>query len=364
MIKIVGNKGIAEIIGIFIIVLVAGMLITIGAVSTSCASVIYETCSSQGFTVFSYVVDAIILLTLALLVIRRHKHHGNTLLFEVLEGTVTALTSFFVFLILLTMLSPNMSGHKATSTIYIASAALAIFIVLLKDKWHRLRDFNTVVSSIGVGLVLGFNLQFEYAIVLIAIFAIYDYIAVFKTKEMISMAKAFASNDISFLMSVSDLEAVPRWGLSQKEIDEYMKYLRDVHLLDNPKFRKILQKGKLPVISQISLGEGDLGLPLMAAISAYMYVSQFLSYMVMLGSVIGIAVTMLILKKYKHPIPAIPPLFAFIGIFAGIAFIITESASIYSLGVTLILIGILVMLIDMLAIVRKMHIAMRKAVAA
>jgi hypothetical protein len=102
----------------------------------------------------------------------------------------------------------------------------------------------------------------------------------------------------------------------------------------------------------------------MAAISAYISVSQLLSLMVVLGGIAGISATMLILKKYEHPIPAIPPLFAFIGIFAGIAFIVSESASIYSIGATLILIGTFVMLVDMLTIVRKMHATMKKAVAA
>jgi len=362
MIKIVGNRGIAEIIGIFIIVLAVGMLIAIEAIGTSNASIIYDTFADPRFILFSYVLDAVLVLTIMLLILRRHKHHSNTLLFEVLEGIVTSLMSFFVFLILLAILMP---AQMAGGFLYIISGALAISIVLVKDKWHRLRDFNTVVSSIGAGLVLGFNLEFSYAIVLIAIFAVYDYVSVFKTKDMISMAKALASNDISFIISVSDLEAVPRWGLSKQDIDSYMKYLKRVHELDDPRFKKILRKGKLPVMSQLSLGEGDLSLPLMAAISAYISVSQLLSLMVILGGIAGISATMLILKKYKHPIPAIPPLFAFIGIFAGIAFIISESASIYSIGATLILIGILVMLIDMLTIVRKMHHAfMKKAVAA
>jgi presenilin-like A22 family membrane protease len=353
VIKVVGNKGIVEVITIFCIVLFAGMLISIEAVRTSSVSIMYTTLLSPRFAALSYVMDATLVLIMALLVLRRHSHHGNTVLFESLEGIVVFFTSFFVFLLLFAILMPQcVTG----GLIYVYSAVMALALVLMKDEYHKLRDLATVISSVGVGLVLGLNFAFGYTMLILAAVAIYDYIGVFKTNEMTSLAKAFSANDLSFLMSVSDLEAVPRWGLSEKDIESYMNYLANTHELNDPRFKKILRKGELPVICQISLGEGDLSLPLMVAISAYF--SSFghaLGIAVVLGAIVGIVATMLILKKYKHPIPAVPPLFACIGLFVGAYFILMKSVSLYYLGSIFITASALVILVDIVTITSRMH---------
>ena len=353
MIKVIGNRGILEIIAIFSIVMFAGILISVAAAKTGSVSIVNSTMSNPKFLWLSYIVDATLLLIVSLLLLRRHSHHSNTLLFEMLEGIVISFTSFFVFLLLIAILAPQ---YVANDLIYVFSAVLAIALVAFKDEFHRLRDLATVVSSIGVGLILGLNFAFIYAIMILAVVAIYDYVGVFKSNEMVSLAKAFSDSDVSFLISISDLEAVPKWGLSGKDIESYMSYLGSMHELDDPKFKRILQKGELPVVSQISLGEGDLSLPLMAAISAYFTVGTSMAAMVIIGSLVGIIATMLILKVYKHPIPAVPPLFACIGIFVGIACVFTKMApGLYSIGFILIAASAVVMLVDILTITNRMH---------
>jgi presenilin-like A22 family membrane protease len=354
LIKVVGNKGIIGIIAIFLAVIAAGMLIEIAAISTSSVSIMYNTLLNPEFTIVSYILDLTLILVLALIVLRRHRHYSNTLLFGILESNVTGFTSFFVFLMIFAIVVPQGIGNGG---VYMYSVALSVFLIMLKNKYQWLRDLTTAVSSIGVGLVLGLNLSFGYALFLLAIVAVYDYIGVFKTREMMTLANAFSSHNSSFLISVSDLEAVPRWGFSSKEVDEYMKYLEDTRDVNRLKFRKILQSGKLPVVSQISLGEGDLGLPLMAAISAYSSFSHALGAVVVLGSIVGIIITMLTLKKYKRPIPAIPPLFASIDMFVGVAFILTGAMSLY--GALLITVSAFVMLVDILTISRKMRAEIR-----
>jgi presenilin-like A22 family membrane protease len=350
LIKVVGNKGIIGIIVIFLAVIAAGMLIEMGAVSTYSVSIMYNTLMNPEFTIVSYILDLTLILTLALIVLRRHRHYSNTLLFGMLESNVTGFTSFFVFLMLFAILVPQEINNGG---IYMYSVAISVFLIMLKNRYPWLRDLTTAISSVGVGLVLGLNLTFGYALFLLAIVAVYDYIGVFKTREMMSLANAFSSHNSSFLISVSDLEAVPRWGFSNKEVAEYMKYLEETHDINRPKFRKILQSGKLPVVSEISLGEGDLSLPLMVAISAYSSFSYALGAVVVLGSVIGMIITMLTLKIYKRPIPAIPPLFASIDMFVGIALIFTSATSLY--GALLITISAFVMFVDILTISRNMR---------
>ncbi|MGA3021129.1 MAG: presenilin family intramembrane aspartyl protease, partial [Candidatus Micrarchaeales archaeon] len=307
MIKVVGNKGIIGIIAIFIGVIAAGMLIEIEAVSTFSVSIMYSTLLNPKFTIISYILDLTLVLILALIVLRRHRHYSNTLLFGMLESNVTGFTSFFVFLMLFAILIPQ---GVENGGVYMYSVALSIILIMLKNKYPQLRDLTTAVSSVGVGLVLGLNLTFGYALFLLAIVAVYDYIGVFKTREMMSLANAFSSHNSSFLISVSDLEAVPRWGFSSKEVAEYMKYLEETHDINKLKFRKILQNGKLPVVSQISLGEGDLGLPLMVAISAYFtFGNFFMSYAILVGSLLGLFAATYALQRYRKPLPAIPPIF-------------------------------------------------------
>ncbi len=357
MIKVIGNRGLLEIVAIFIVVMFAGVSIAIAAMGAGSTSILYDTFVAPGFQVFSYLLDATIVLILALLVLRRHRHHSNTFLFEALEGVVTAFTSFFAFLL---VFATAMPGSVAGGAVYAYAAVLAMALILLKERYQRLRDLTTVVSCIGVGLVLGLNFPFVYSILLLGAVAVYDYVAVFKTKEMVTLARAVSSNNLSFLISVSDLEAVPKGGLSEKEIATYMACLKDENQLGNPRCRRILAKGELPVMSQISLGEGDLCLPLMAAISAYASFSHAMAMVVIFGSIVGIVATMTILKVYKRPIPAIPPLFACIGLSVGTAVIIMENGTACTLcyaGGLLILACAVTMIIDITTIANRMRLA-------
>lgn len=349
----VGTKGIIGIVAIFTAVLIIGFVIASYAVKTGSIPVLYSSLSNPQFIYFSYFVYATLALIILLLILRRHRHHSNTLLFELLEGVVVSFTSFFAFLLIAAILAP---AHVSDGWAYIAAGAIAIGIVIVKDLHPQLKDFATIASSLGVGVLLGFDFQFRYALILFAAVAVYDYIGVFRSREMITLAKAFAESNVAFLLSISDLEAVPVGKYSTAEVEEYINYLHRTHGLDDPKFKKIMREGKLPVISRISLGEGDLGLPLMLVISAYYTFTgvQLISLMALLGGVMGMIATMLILRRYKHPLPAIPPLFAFMSIFTGIAFLATGTLP-AQLTVLILAVGATVMLIDMLTILVRMH---------
>lgn len=358
MLKVIGTRGVLEIIAMFVMVMAIGMLIAIAAVQHASVSLLYKAFSSQNFITFSYVIDAVLVLIVLLLVLRR-RARDNTLLFRALECIVTTFTSFFLFFILFSILLPP--SMVASGAIYVYAAAIPLVLVLIKEKYGRLRDFTTIMSSIGVGLVLGFNLPFEYAMIALALVAAYDYIAVFKTNDMMMMVKAFAAQDMSFLVSVSDIEAISSSGMSDAEGVKYIKCLMEDHDLNDPECRRILERGKLPVISQISLGEGDIGLPLMAVVSAYASIGPAMCAVVLMGAVAGIFVTMLMLKRYKHPIPAIPPIFAMIGIFSGVALLVSSSTGwVQSAAALLIMVCGLVMGFDILTILRKMRKAAQK----
>ncbi len=347
MLKRVGNRGIAEIVALFTAVLLAGFFIALWAVRTASVSVLYKSMESPFFIYTAYALDAAMAVIAALLILKRQRRHEG-LLFGLLEGIVVAFTSFFMFLLLFAFLP----GGYATYAAYFAIAS-SLMLVALKERYPKLRDTATMASSIGVGIVLGLNFGFGYAIAILAVVAVYDYIAVFNTERMASAARAFSSRNLAFLLSVSDAEPAPGKNNTRAESREYAQFLKGRHKSENPAFKKVLKSGGVPAVSQISLGEGDLSLPLMSVISAYYTLSSIeISAILMAGSVLGIIATMLLLRRYRRPLPAVPPLFAFISIAAGIALFVTRSAG-FRLSALLIIIGTAAMLIDMLTLITK-----------
>jgi presenilin-like A22 family membrane protease len=339
LIRIVSNKGIIEIIVLFCIVLFLGFAVSYAALTTAKVSVISSSLNTPQFTDFAYLLDAMVLGTLLLIVLRRH--HSKTTFFRFLEFIIVAFTSFFFFLVLYAVILPQHLGYILSlpdhvvyvlsipsqiniGSDYILAAASALMLILVKEFHPRTKDLATMVSSIGIGLLLGISFSFLYAMIILAIVALYDYITIFLTKAIVRFDKALIAMDISFLISVSDLQAVKPGTFSKKEEESYEQYLIRSHKADEPHFKKIIKEGRLPVISQISLGEGDLSLPLMASISAfYSSVSLPFTAMVMFGAMVGVTVTMLLLKKFKKPLPAIPAFFGFISVAAGIGYLFT-----------------------------------------
>lgn len=67
--------------------------------------------------------------------------------------------------------------------------------------------------------------------------------------------------------------------------------------------------GMAPISARMALGTGDLAMPLMLAIAAYKVNLNFtLSFVITLGAIFGLIITMLILRRYKRALPAIPPI--------------------------------------------------------
>jgi len=285
----------------------------------------------QALWFFVYLIIA----TLAILLVFKI-YHGN-MLFSLFEGFVIVTASFFVFATIIGYFAPNLS----VSAVSIVSLLIAIALVLIKNKYHVLRNTVAIIASIGVGLVLGIDFGFAVAYFLVLVIAAYDYIAVFVTKHMLTLAKALSSRNLAFLIGSTDVEVIPKNFFSKKELKEYEKYKKEIAKIKNPIIKKLIKQGKLPLISQVQLGAGDLGLPLMLAISSYkLSFSYFIPISVIIGSTVGMLFTMYIQKKYLIPLPAIPPLFSFMSIALGLA-----ALTISWQGIYLVFVGLVVLLI-------------------
>ena len=314
-------RSISEIIGLFAITMALGFLVAHEAVKTSSLSFMYSSLSNPYFLGFSYSIDLLLLLIVAVLVIRRHLRYRGRLLFRLLEAIIITITSFFFVLLLLIIVS---RGQISEYLLFFASLIIALAIALLKERYKSTKDIATITSSIGIGILLGFSFSFEYVMIGIALFAVYDYVAVFKTKEMQKLARFFVENDAAFLMSVSEVEALPSDMLSPQDRKSYLRIIRKTGEYRNPRFAKMLSEGKIPIISHVSLGEGDIALPLTAMVSAYSFLSDYyLAAVIGVSAILGVSFTMYLLRRYRKPLPAMPLLFGFMGIASGLYLLVS-----------------------------------------
>ncbi len=245
---------------------------------------------------------------------------GN-ILFVLLEAFVVLFaTAFLLFIVLATAL-------PAVNYLYIAlfSALVAIALIVAKNYRPKLRNLIAITSSIGVGVVIGLN-GFNVAYLLMMFIAVYDYIAVFVTKHMITLAREVSSRNLAFLIGSSDIEAIPKKYTTQKDRADFRKSV-DIKSVKDPVLKKLISSGAIPIVSQVQLGTGDLALPLMLTVSAYIsFINYAIPVMIILGSISGLVFTMYLLKRYKVALPAIPPLFAFINLFLGLAFLLVKTS--------------------------------------
>ncbi|MDE1827744.1 MAG: hypothetical protein KGH65_01115 [Candidatus Micrarchaeota archaeon] len=316
MLTRIENRQLAHILVLFLIVQFGGMLLASLLFSTAQASALTGSSTSainSASQTFYYFGSIIIFALLLVLLIRFYK---GELLFILLEALAVVLPSFFFFLIILGYLFPSADFNPLAAI----SILLAVLLIYAKNKRPSLRNAVVVISSIGLGVILGISFGFAAAFLFMGLIAIYDYVAVFVTKHMITFAKALSSRNLAFLISASDIEVESQSSLQGKYGAVYKKHLVEMRKIDNPTIQRLIKSGQIPIIAQIQLGAGDLGLPLMLAVSAYSVLANyFLSFVIILGGAAGLIATMLFLRKYMRPLPAIPPLFAFICIALGLA---------------------------------------------
>ena len=171
-----------------------------------------------------------------------------------------------------------------------------IFIFVLIFRWLKkpsvlIQDLLIILGIAGTGSILGLSLNPSMVITLLIIFSIYDFIAVYKTKHMVKMAKEMIeSRAILALVIPSNI-----FG-----------------------FRESLEKIRVPAERVggkfLILGGGDVAFPLIFC-SSLIPLGISKSLIVALFSLIGLFVGFLFFTKQKErkPIPALP-LIAFFSI--------------------------------------------------
>ena len=91
----------------------------------------------------------------------------------------------------------------------VAVVALAFGMVAARNIWPKkvwLRNFSSVLATAGAGSVMGISLGVVPVAVFIVLLSVYDFIAVFKTKHMVTLAKAITKKNLSFTYALPTKE--------------------------------------------------------------------------------------------------------------------------------------------------------------
>ncbi|MEM0106670.1 MAG: presenilin family intramembrane aspartyl protease [Candidatus Micrarchaeaceae archaeon] len=306
--KVVEFRQMLQILAMFMIVQFFGLLL---AIITFSGATMHQVATNEIMNSYVEVLFYIVYIAIAAaILILIFKYINGRLLFKILEAIFILISSFFVFYALIDYAIANNNIAVAISII------AAIALIFAKNKFKVLRNTAAIIGSVGIGFVLGLTFTFETAYIFMGILAIYDFIAVFITKHMLSLARLAEENNLALMVGVNEIKGVPEKEANMQIMNEAQKEYKK----SNDQIAQIFKSKKLvPILARLELGNGDLGIPLMVAIAAYSTTMNFvLSFFVIFGAIIGLIATMAILKRYKRALPAIPPLFAGITIFVGL----------------------------------------------
>lgn len=322
------TRQILNILTLFLIVQFGGLLLTVIFLPPSYIQIAQiGSGAQQNSSPSSFIISIILAIIVGVVIINfllrlKSKTFKGDLFFKLLEAYIIIFGFFAFFWLVISNIFQNIS----LTTSSIASFLLAVLVVVIKNKTKRFRNAITMIASLGAGVILGisFGISFGFIAVyaIMAIFAVYDYLAVFVFKFMVPFAKELASRNLAFMVGDQEVEVTPLKYLTSKDKNEYKKIkMEDIK---DPAIKRIIKQGNMPALSSVMLGNGDLMLPLMLTTGIYIsFFNVFLSVATIIGAGAGLIFTMMLLKKYKVGLPAIPPLFAFISFALLLVFLIS-----------------------------------------
>jgi len=211
---------------------------------------------------FLYVFLLIIITAVFLILI---KYGKGSILRAIFLGAMS-LTLVFVFLPLVYLLAPNLGAAFAFS---IAIAAGMIGAMLVRPEWYTI-NLVAFVAGCGVTALLGMSLGILPAIILLVALAIYDAIAVYGTKHMVTLAEGVLPLDLPVLFVVP------------KKKDFSIKQMKARKIITEKSEREAML-----------MGVGDAVIPGILVVSAFVFLPEEVnaiagaSFLVSLGSMIG-----------------------------------------------------------------------------
>ncbi|BAB59160.1 hypothetical protein [Thermoplasma volcanium GSS1] len=222
--------------------------------------------------IFVYIVAAFLFSFVIIYLGRRKKLR----IFRIIYSVVVAYVIFYVFLILLSIFLDNLYAILAIS---VAIAISYFYLLLFKNEWY-ITDTAGFFLAVGIASIWGITFGVWAAVAFLVVFEIYDYIAVYKTKHMISLARYAVDSDLPMLFVIPENR------------DFTMK---------NVTFENRGEGNALMI------GFGDIALPSILVVSSALYGISNILYFTLLplgGGLIGMAV--LYFCNRDRPAPGLP----------------------------------------------------------
>lgn len=138
-------------------------------------------------------------------------------------------------------------------------------------------DIIVVVAAAGIGSVFGIQFSIPSAIIVLLLLSVYDFIAVFFTRHMVTLAHEMIRHQASFALIVPERYADFRTALSQIR----------------------------PGSGFLLLGGGDVVLPMLFSASVYVQ-DPLLAWWAVAGMLVGVFLNHMWLVERRHPLPALP----------------------------------------------------------
>ncbi len=208
----------------------------------------------------------------------------TVLILFLIKRYARAMKYLFVLLVLymIFFVSAIIAGIVSTSLIEYFIIIVAItgafaYLLIFHNEWYIMDAAGFLMVS-GAAAVFGTFLNPYYAMVLLIAFALYDYISVYKTKHMITLARAALDNSFPLLFVMPS-----KSGLKLENLT-----------FDNRGENNVLM-----------LGFGDMAIPEILIVSSYIFEQRLIFLILPIAGAI-IALVILFFFNNGKPAPGLP----------------------------------------------------------
>jgi presenilin-like A22 family membrane protease len=213
---------------------------------------------------------------------------------------ITFLSFFILWPFSFLIVGNNAIASIIMSFVYLPVTFLISVLIMRNPTKNRINTL-AYMFSILLPLIIGTLFLPEYALILLAIFAVYDFIAVFWTKHMGYMAQKLIAMSVPEAFLIGDFD----------QIKERVKNINS-QSADNA------DVANRPLI----FGVGDAVLPGIVISSFALGGMHYLALAAVVGGIIGVIMNLGVLRIKRHILPALPLIFVFMVIAIEIAKVI------------------------------------------
>ena len=221
--------------------------------------------------VLYYIVFIIIFTAVALYVVKKHAN--------IMKIIFLILVLYMIFLVSSIIAGIVAVNYTEYYLIIGVITAFFAYMLIFRNEWY-ITDAAGVIMISGAAGILGILLRPYIAITLLVVFAVYDYISVYKTKHMVTLAKAAVDNQFPLMFMLPSSKNLRMKDLTFENRGEH---------------------------EIIMLGFGDMAIPEILIVSAFIYnpSHSILFAILTLAGAISALIFLFFFNKGK-PAPGLP----------------------------------------------------------